>query len=659
MKRKLLSLASAIFTLCTSAYAQDFDYGKFSYDELNSKSYKNDTSAHAVVLQEYGNARIGDADRITLEFDYHVKIKIFDAKGYSNGDIELPFYTGEQSSEEISEIEAITYYQNEKGEAVKVELKPKDVFTVKNNSRWSSMKFAMPALHEGCVIEYKYHLKSPYIHQFKSWDFQSDIPKVYSEYKVQLPAVYNYKISLRGALKMLEGGKYKPELERECFSIGGIKADCSKFIFAMKDIPAFKEEEYMTSKRNFLSAIYFEMEDYTNLNTGSKVKMSKEWRDVDRELRTEESFGSQLKKKDFFKEKLIPVIAGKTTPLEKAQAIYHFIQKNIKWNKFYALYSSDGVKKAFEKHTGNVADINLALVVALKSAGFDADPVLISTREHGFITKLYPVLTEFNYLIAKTEIDGKTYYLDGTEPLLGFGTLPLRCMNDQGRVFSLDKPSYWADITKQTESGTYVLDFKLQDNGKLKGTISTILTGYEAYRKRIDISKFNTVEEYVENYDEKMPKLKILNSDIKNVDSLDRGIVETYEVEIDLYDSMDSKKLSFNPFLLHRVAENPFKLEERTYPVDMGVASTDRVSLNIELPANYKVEYSPKNVGLTLPANGGRFVTNFETIGNKFSFSHITQFNKPVYESSEYPYLKELYNQIILAQKVDVIFTKG
>ncbi|MCD8739963.1 DUF3857 domain-containing protein [Mucilaginibacter roseus] len=659
MKRKLLSLASAIFALCTSVNAQDFDYGKFSYDELNSKSYKNDTSAHAVVLQEYGNARIGDADRITLEFDYHVKIKIFDAKGYANGNIEIPIRVNSNSGEEVSEIEGITYYTNEKGEAVKEQLSPKNVFTVKQNTYWNTVRFAMPALHEGCVIEYKYHLKSPYIQEFRKWDFQSDIPKVYSEYKVQLPAVYNYKISLRGVLKMLEGGKYKPELERECFSIGGIKADCSRFIFAMKDIPAFKEEEYMTSKNNFLSAIYFELEDYTNLNTGSKVKLSKEWRDVDRELRSDESFGSQLKKKDFFKEKLIPVLAGKTAPLEKAQAVYHFIQKNIKWNHFYAIYSFDGIRKAFEKHTGNVADVNLALVVALKSAGYDAEPVLISTRENGFITKLYPVLTEFNYLIAKIDIEGKTYFLDATDPLLGFGTLPMRCMNDQGRVFSLDKPSYWADITKQTESGTYVLDFKLQENGKLKGTISSILTGYDAYRKRIEISKFNTVDEYVENYDERMPRMKILKSDVKNVDSLDRGVIEYYEVEIDLYDNLDSKKLTFNPFLLHRIAENPFKLEERTYPVDLGVASTDRVSLNIELPANYKIEYSPKNVGLTLPDNGGRFVTNFETIGNKFSFSHITQFNKPVYASSEYPYLKELYNQIIQAQKVDLVFTKG
>jgi hypothetical protein len=659
MNRFLLALATALIAFSATANAQDFDYGKFSHDELNSKSYKNDTSAHAVVLQEFGSARIVDADRITLDFDYHVRIKIFDNKGYDNGNIEIPIRVSSDSQEEITDIEGVTYYTNESGEAIKVALDKKNIFTVKDNQYWSTVKFAMPALHNGCVIEYKYHLRSPYFFKFKGWDFQSDIPKISSVYRVRIPAVYNYKISLRGSLPLLEGKQYEPGIERDCFSINGIKADCSTFLFAMKDIPAFKEEEYMTSKRNFLSAMNFELEDYTNLSTGAKMKMSKEWKDVDRELKTHENFGSQIKKKDYFQNKLIPVLAGKITELDKAHAVFHFIQKNIKWNGFLSAYSSDGIRNAFEKHTGNTADINLALITALKSAGINVEPVMISTRDHGQITKIYPVLSEFNYVVGRAEIGGKTYFLDATDPLLSFGLLPLRCLNDQGRVFSLDKPSYWVDFAPQSQSSTYALDFKLQENGKLKGTITTFLTGYDAYSKRKAIKQFNTIDEFVENFDEKMPKIKIHKFEIKNIDSLESALVEKYDVEIDVYDNMDAKKLSFNPFILTKISQNPFKLEERSYPVDRGMALTERVTLNIELPTNYKVEYSPKNVGLALPNNGGRFVTSFQTQGNNFNFSHIIQLNKAVYGPNEYPYLKELYNQIILSEKLDLIFTKS
>ncbi len=36
--------------------------------------------------------------------------------------------------------------------------------------------------------------------------------------------------------------------------------------------------------------------------------------------------------------------------------------------------------------------------------------------------------------------------MDATDPLLSFGMLPMRCLNDQGRVMSLISLSYWIDI---------------------------------------------------------------------------------------------------------------------------------------------------------------------------------------------------------------------
>ena len=60
--------------------AQDFAYGDVSRDELEMKSYPKDISAHAVVLQEFGNAKIAvvTGEDIRMVFEYHVKIKILD-----------------------------------------------------------------------------------------------------------------------------------------------------------------------------------------------------------------------------------------------------------------------------------------------------------------------------------------------------------------------------------------------------------------------------------------------------------------------------------------------------------------------------------------------------------------------------------------------------
>jgi hypothetical protein len=427
----------------------------------------------------------------------------------------------------------------------------------------------------------------------------------------------------------------------------------------MDNIPAFVEEDYMTSKNNFLSAMYFELEDYTDLQNGVKHKVTKEWADIDQDLKHEEWFGTQLKRKELMKDRIQTVVAGKTDDLSKAKAIYEFIQKNFKWNKMYDIGSEDGIRKAFDNHTGNVADINLTLITALNAAGINTDAVLLSTRENGIINKLFPVLSDFNYVIGKTEIDGKTYLLDATDPLLSFGMLPLKCINDQGRVISLNKPSYWMDMVAPVKKQeTMSMDLTLQENGKLKGTVTSYSVGYRAYEKRKAIKKFNSVDEYVEDLDEKMPKIKILKSEIDAVDSLDRPLTEKYEVEIDAFNGTDKNKYSFNPYIFNRITTNPFKLAERTYPVDWGMPDEQRFVLTVHLPDQFKIENAPQDVGVALPNNGGRFITNFATEGNVFTFSNVTQFSKSVYSSGEYPYLKELYNKIIQTEKSEIVFSK-
>jgi len=654
--KKLITLSALLFTLLV-AKAQDFPFGQYSQADMDMTSYAKDTSAHAVVLREFGKTWISSGDRIPLEHEYHVQIKIFDNKGFDYANVVIPIYKEDNDSfEEVSDVKGVVFYKDESGGIRSAEFDPQKVFRENENKHWDRVKFALPNVRSGCIIEYSYHLQSPYRYNFRKWEFQWDIPKIHSEYEAHIPAIYNYNISLRGPLHLTNT---KAEIERECFSFYGTKADCSKMVYSMDNIPAFVEEDYMTARKNFLSAMYFELMDYTDLQTGVKHKITKEWYDIDQELKRAEGFGSQIKRKELMKDRIQQVIAGKTDDLSKAKAIYAFIQKNIKWNNFYSIESEDGIRKALDKHTGNIADINLSLIAALNAAGINTDAVLLSVRDNGVINKLFPVMSDFDYVIAKTEIDGKSYFLDASDPLLGFGMLPLKCINDQGRVISLNKPSYWVDMVAPVKKQrTMAMDLTLQENGKLKGTITSFSIGYKAYEQRKAIKKFNTIDEYVENLDEKMTKIKILKSEINNVDSLDAPLTEKYEVEIDVFNGTDKSKYSFNPYIFNHITTNPFKLAERTYPVDWGMPDEERFILTVHLPDQFKIETAPQDVGIALPNQGGKFLTNFSGEGNLFTFSNVTQFNKSVYNSNEYPYLKEMYNKIIQSEKSEIIFSK-
>ena len=656
MKRSLVIGALALISFGVKAQ-EDFEFGKPTSAEFELKKYAADTSAAAVVLREFGTAYISSTNS-HLMFTYHVRIKVFNSKAFDKGEISVMIRNqGGEAIETISDIKGITFYPDENGLIRKSELDPGQIFKQKKATKFSDqVKFAMPNVRPGSIIEYSFQIESPFIHNFRSWEFQDDIPKIYSEFVPRIPANYNYNVSLRGELKL---SKNKGEVEKECYSPGGgFKVDCSKMDYAMENIPAFKEEAFMTAASNFKSAIYYELSEYTDYR-GIKTKYTQEWKDVDHELKTHEWFGLQWKKKDFFKDKLPAKILANTSELEKAKGIYTFIQSWYKWNGIWGKFTDEGIKKAFEGHAGNVGDINLSLVAAMNSAGLVAEPVMLSTRENGLVNNLFPVLSEFDYVICKVNIGDTYYLLDATDPLLPFGLLPLRCINDKGRVMSFSKPSYWIDLkASQKETKTINIKLDVNENGKAKGTLTIYSAGYEAYNKRKKIKKFNSPEEYVENLDENMPKIKILKHEITNLDSLEQILSEQYEIEIDVADKSNKGQMVLNPYFLDRVSENPFKLTERNYPIDLGAASETRIIMQISYPESYQIVNKPQNIGLALPGNGGRFISNTTEEDRTITFMNHSSLSKSIYMPEEYPYLKELFNKVIQSQQIDLIFKK-
>jgi len=656
MKKTLTILF--FLSLSLTIHAQNFNFGAITYDDYEFDKKKLDSNANAIVLKEFGTASIQRDDNtgsLELIFEHHVKIKIYNKEGFKEANIIIPTYKDDTREETISELKASTfnYIQNN---FVETAMDKKAIFT-ENRSKYTRLtKFTLPNLKEGSIIEYSYKLRSPNLFNFKTWEFQSDIPKVISEYLVYIPGIYNYNVSLRGFQKLTD---QKVELSKECLRLSGAAIDCSKITYLMKDIPAFIEEDNMTAPSNFKSAIYFELSDVQNLN-GGKTSYTKTWKDVDYELSSDKSLGAQMKRKDIYKDLVPTITKGSTDDLEKARSIYNYIKKQIKWDNYYGKYSEDNIKRALENRSGNVADINLNLIAALSAANLDAEAVILSTRENGTVNKLYPVMSDFNYLVAKVNIGDKSYLLDATEPLLPFGLLPLRCINDQGRVINLKKPSYWIDLKASQKTVTsYILMGKMTTDGKIVGTLSTHTSGYAAYNKRRDILKYSSPDEYVEKLDERLTRIKILEHNISNLDSVENTLVEKYEIEFTVNDGASNNQFYFSPFFINTISKNPFNLNERTYPVDLGAASDERIIINVTLPEKYQLMEKPKDMAIALPNAGGKYLLQTGLQDDTISMSQILQFNNAIYQPEEYLFLKEFYSKIIQNQKTEFLLKKG
>ncbi len=179
--------------------------------------------------------------------------------------MEIPLWKDGAQIEAVRNIKA-TSYRTVNGGMVAADLENKTILTENFNKSLTLKKFVIPNVTVGSVIEYSYELETPFVFNFKQWDFQSVIPKQHSEYWAIIPANYIYNITLRGFLKL---HKNKSEVVKDCYKPGGYSSDCSKLMWGMNDVPAFTEEEYMTAAKNFISAIYFRLSEYHSF-TGQK-----------------------------------------------------------------------------------------------------------------------------------------------------------------------------------------------------------------------------------------------------------------------------------------------------------------------------------------------------------------------------------------------------
>ncbi len=668
MKKYILLL---FLSTSLTIYSQDYKFGKISKDELQEKYNPLDSSAEATYLYKYRKTyfEYREDDGFVLVTDIHDRIKIYNQEGFAFATNSVLTYKSGGAKEKMTGLKAYTYNLiNNKIEDDK--LKKDAIFETEVSKFRDEVKFTMPNIKVGSVIEYKYKIISPFYSNVDEFVFQHAIPIKKLEAVFSAPEYFSFKFNVKGYLevnpvnsKVFDKIVFKNKTRAEHtsatptkFSTSTIDYSNSVSKFNLTNIPALKEELYVNNINNYRSSVKYEL-SYTQFPNASVKYYSTSWEDVVKTIYKSDNFGRELEKTNYFKDDIDKLLANNSNPQVRIGLIYNYLKSKVKWNGYYSKYTNNGVRKAYIDQVGNVAEINLMLTSMLRYAGLNANPVLVSTRNNG--VPLFPTREGYNYVISCVEIPDGVILLDATSKYSSPNVLPFRTLNWEGRIIRKSGSSALINLYPKNKSkNTVAMMVNLNENGDLDGSIRTVKTAHQAMSYRESYLETNK-EQFLEILENKYDDIEVSDFVVKNGTDLSKPVMETYKFYLENQADIIADKMYISPMFFLTTTINPFKLKKRDFPVDFGYPTTNKYMINIKLPKGYVVETLPEAKSLALPDNLGEFKYIVANNGDVIQLTIDSTINEPIISSLYYDALKEYFKQFIEKENEQIVLKKA
>ena len=659
MKKFILLLIISILFASLSAQEISLKYGDVTRDELSFSVYPQDSSANAVVLYEdiSTNYKYTGED-FKLISVYKRKIKILKSEGVEVANVSIPYYLTTNLTdrgEKISSIEAFSY--NLENGKVKKEKMGKDlVFDERVNERWKQIKFSIPSVKVGSVIEYKYVHESNLYHTIPDWVIQKSIPVMNSHYEVIIPKYFIFNIETLGFQKI----DVKETTKTQNYSVNTLGMSsatvptvCRVLNFTVKDVPAIKDEPYVWCTSDFVSRISFELQ---GTDFGQYKPIAKNWKEIEELLDKDSDFGDKLRMDNPYRDEVWDIIRMDIGEAQKIQKIFSFVKAKIKWNGKFAFYGNK-VKDAIKDGVGSNADINFVLLCAFRDAGIKAFPVLLSRRDMGRLPYSFPSLSKLNtFIIGILTNQGNSVYLDGSTNGANLNILNPTLLVDRAREYGAPAGREWVDLTGiGTNKVDVLIEASVEGEGLVKGKCSAAYRGQMAY----DYAKgYYDAKDTADYKEKKQADLggDIVQLEIKGLDSLSTGVQESLTFSKKVLTNDDYIYLP--SMLFPHITKNPFTQSERLLPIEFSYPYQCRIICYWDIPEGFQVEELPEPVRIVLADNSCRCTYSISQKGDRINIVYQFVLDRILFSQMEYPDLKKIWETLCAKNTEQIVLKK-
>lgn len=624
-------MKKSVFTFCLLIsfiflHAQDNIpyYGKIDKADLQMQDCSFDSGAEAILLLDIGEIDFNyfQGTGWLSESSYRIRIKVLKERAVSRGEIKLRYYA-KNKREEITNISGISYNLDASGNIEESKLESRNIYDKGIDKDFSEVSFALPNVKAGTVFEYKYKILRKSYSYIPSWTFQQSIPVKYSAYNVIIPEYFQFTLLVTK----------RQEIEKKPSS--GIKEGTW---YIMRNIKGLKDEPYSSGKIDYLQRIDFQLASINAPDYNEEIRTT--WPKIITELQEDEDFGGALKKNLRGIDDILRAVQSMQKTDDKIRAIYNYVQRNMQWNNDYGIYSGNGIKVAWDKKNGNIADINFILINILKEAGIAARPLLVSTKDHGAVSPVYPFLKRFNAVLVYVKDGDKEYIMNAADKYNPYNLVPYDVINTNALVVDKSVETLMLLTGNDKYINNVFFTCSVEPDGKISGQATLKNSGY-ARNIRISTFKKNKLKEMIE--DNEGISIRVDSLSVKNEDDE----LQPFEQVVDFSGTMQEGGgyflLPYNLFT--GLGKNPFIEEDRVMAIDFNFPKTYVITGNYYLPDDYIVNELPKNTRLIMPDTSIILTRRMQESGNVISFRVTLDLLYADYTVEGYPYIKDFFKK--------------
>ncbi|MCH8838053.1 MAG: transglutaminase family protein [Candidatus Marinimicrobia bacterium] len=423
-----------------------------------------------------------------------------------------------------------------------------------------------------------------------------------------------------------------------------------RYTWEYADLPPIRKEPHITTIKDYMTSLNFQLIGYSD--GIARFSFVQTWEDLKEKI--EPTYKPYLKGNRKIR-KLVSELTGSiTAEADIVETLFHFVRDSIETSR-YRGYWGNGIRgpgALLSSGHGSRVEKNLLLVSLLRTAGLNAEPLLISTRANGRLDTRNPRADSFNHLLVFMGRPAKFRLLDASDPFCPITLLPANYLTNTGwLILTGDSDGLVTIPAPNSLSAKFATidSARIDSTGNLEGQITIRYEGYRGIRYRRLLAESKTERKFIEEeVFDIFNNAEIDTFQVLRAEKKESPLVVIARFRIPGFAEVAGDKIYFSPALFQRFQENQFRLEKRTYPVEYNFPSMDQEMITFELPANYAIIEAPQNIDWKIRGQEFRRLLTRNADGrlNYYRNLHIA---KVYYSPVEYEMLKNFTTYIVEA----------